>query len=830
MRGFSKQRLANVPNLPSFWQSGGGPALPVNIVAPSIDANGYPGGSYTFSEGIWTGFPALTMTLESSVDGVSGWTDQGAVLTTGTWAAGLAGLYVRLKVVPNAGATAYSVPFGPLGLAYNQVLDFAGNGNRLTHAVTAPFIGADLAAATSGASAPGFWLQALWYYDGVGLEGGAGIVALGNAGGTLDQASLNTAGVLWRNGGAGAWPEAIAPAAAGWYLNTAYFYNSGGNHHAQMQINASTATASGSGAVSLTNFTSLWIGDAVSSAPDTDSNYDEKTAYVAFGRGNPSAAHAWAYNGGKIRRVDDYGFAADAAATIEGFIPLYRENPGNTVFSVGAVADTIGSFDSWSLTGSLAYENRVPGFINPAGDPPTTPARYIYPRYATTADTTLTLCTSTKAVGTAVAGDFTVTSLTHSVAGNIAGTVTGTTLPNPGAGTITGVINGVTVGVEIITPLAMPTDPQFRTLYHGNARAAGIEPYTSPGAGTTYANVAALKAGIDALGSGATLKIADLTDAATLTLTAKNYGGATITCTNRHGVKLGGLVMTGVSGLTIRGIDVATSGGSFVGDSGVDGVILDHCTGVSVTAFGNTGATETFKLSNWIGPDNGTAQQLTFVKFNRLTLHRFAHGNTAASASDVLRTDQCNGVFADRFFLGELGGTAIDAHLDCWQAYLGGTSGTLGGLVMSGVMIDKQEAGEVAAQGGFWNDLSAAHLRVINVAAYSSLSNSLIISSLTGGGFENCTASGAIATGAGSASTSFYAKDNVRGGMTPVLTSAGFGTETGTVNATDMTTLYPAFVSQSGNWQMWEGPTGAAIGKGAHALIAELVASRASAP
>ena len=820
--------------------AGGGASVPANTTAPSIDANGYPGGTYTFSEGIWTGSPTLTMTLESSADGVSGWTDQGAVSSTGTWAAGLAGLYVRLKVVPNAGATAYSVPFGPLGLAYNQVLNFAGNGNYLSHAVTAPFIGADLAAATSGASSPGFWLMAMWYYDGAGPETGAALVSLGNTTTGTTQAELNPAGVgLWRaggtSGGSGFFPSPVG--APGWYLTTGHYYNSGAAHASSAYVNelSHVGTPTGTNLV-LTNFTTLRIGDQASNAPSTATNFDERIGFVAFGRGSPAAAHAWTYNGGQMRRVDGYDFGADAAATIEGFIPLYRESPGNTTFVAGDAVDTIGAFDSWTLTGTLAYENRVPGFINPAGDPPATPSRYIYPKYASTSDATFTLGINTKAIGTAVAGDFTVTALTHSVAGDISGTVTGTTFPNPGAGTITGTISGVSVAVEIVAPLALPADPQFRTRYDGNARVAGIEPYTSPGAGTTYANVAALKAGIDALGAGATLIVADLSDVATLTLTAKDYGGATVTCTNLHGVKLGGVSMANVIGLTIRGVDVLTHGGTFAGNIGVSGVTLDHCTGKALGLGGTTGATETIKISNWIGPDDGTAGKLEFLRFNRVTLHRVAHANTASTTADVVRTDACNILMADRFYFGQVGTIPgappfDDPHPDCWQTVGSGTSGAVGGLIMNGVMIDLVETSERGAQGLFLSDISAQNLRALNVATHSGLTNSIVIANARQAcGIENCTGNGAVVAGGGGVlSFSFYAKDNIRGGTTAVLPSAGVGTETGTVNTT-MTPLFPNFTVELGNWQMWEGPTGAAVGKGAHALITELVANRAIAP
>lgn len=796
-----------------------------NIVAPAIDAIAYPGGAYTAFEGLWSGMTSTEMRLESSVNGVSGWTDEGVLPSVGTWASGLASKYLRLAVTAQPGAVvAYSAVFGPLGLALNQVLSFAGNTNRLSHAVTAPFIGADLAAGTSGAAAPGFWIQSMWYYSGSGLEAGASLVSIGDVASGLTGANLQCESTLWRAGGASSNATiAGAIAAAGWYLSTGYFYNSSTNHISELFLQDRSALGNtAGGAIALTNFTTLYIGDQANNAPTNATNFDGPMAYVAFGRGDPAAAHAWAYNSGQLRRVDGYNFAADADATLDGFILLSRVSPGNTTFAIGEVVDTVGAFDSWSLTGTLAWTDRLPGFISAAGDPPATPSRFIYPKYASTGDATFTLCINTKKIGEAVAGDFTITSLTHSVAGDISGTVTGTTFPNPGVGTISGTISGVSVSAEIIAPLAMPSVPQFSSRFDGNALAAGIETYPATGAGTTYADVTALKAGIDALALGGTLTINDLAaTGSTLTLTAKDYGGATLIAKNLHGVALSSVVMTGVVNLTVRGFSVVNT---FNSVSGTNGVTLDHCTGRAWDLRGTSGATETITITNWIGVDDGTAVQATLGKFNRVTLKRVAHGNTSTTAGDVCRTDSCNILIADRVYFGKTGNTNPDAHVDAWQTYLSGTSGTTGGLIMNSVLIDRMETGEVGAQGLFLTGIDARHLRFLNCAVFSSLTNSITMGPVSSGcGIENCTGNAAVFFHTGSAANSCYAKDNVRDTGGNVLPTAGTGTEIGTVK-TAMASVYPQFNTFPNSWRMYENPTGAAVGKGAHALIAELAA------
>jgi len=803
--------------------SGGGG--PTNLAAPRIDetSNGYAGGPYLLTEGQWSsGNPILT--LETSTTGGAPWTNQGEYALNGDWPAAWEALYVRVREEVS-GVFAYSATFGPLGVAYDRVVDFSGNDNYLSHTVTAPFIGADLGAATTGASEKGFWFAAEWYYNGSGYEQYSDLISLGNAAAGNVQASLNPAGTdPWRDGGGGG---AVGPlpavAAAGWYLTTGYYYNFAGGHGSTVRVNNSsgTSTNTGNGELSLTSFTTLRIGDRAWNTPDSAQNFDQRMSYVAFGRGNPVDAHAWAYNSGQLRRMDGYDFAGDLKCTIDGFILLSRK--GAATFANTDVVDSIGGFDSWTYTGSgITWATDQPGFIDPTAPPPATPSTYIFPRYADTDDANLTLCINTKDIGTAVGGDFTISSLTHSVAGNIAGTVTGDTFPNPGAGTITGTINGVSVACEIVTPLAMPAyKPAFADRYSGNARVAAIENYPTYGAGTTYGSIAAMKAGIDALGSGATLTIENLTAAGTLTLTAKDYGGATIQARFRHGIVITTLDMTGVTNLTIRGFKTT---GLIAGSAGVSGVVVDHCTGAGFQAFGTTGTTETVTLSNWCGPDDGTEEQLTFNKLDRATIHRVAH---ARVDNDILRTDNCNTVMVQRCFLGDTPNSNPDAHLDAWQMYLSGAQGFTGGLALNVITTDVQESGETAAQGITTTVLTNRHMRFKKCAIRSSLTTSLGINADQGCSFQDVMVSQNINNGASSYS---MIADNIVKGSAGTVLPAGAGPETNVLASVTMTTAYPQWVSHVGTWEQWDNPAGGYTTAGAYALIDELAANKASYP
>jgi len=800
---------------------GGGPANAVNTAVPTIDSINYPGGAFSVNLGGWDNETSLDLVIQSSPDGVGSWTDE-AYTTPGTWLPANENDYIRAKVTAQPGSVVVYSAVLQLGTAFDQILDFAGASNYISHAVSAPFLG------MSAGDGVNFWMMVQWYKDAGSLT--FDLVSLGNTAAASTEATIITQNTMWRDGGANAAAILDIVANAGTYLHTGRFWNSGGNHISKSFVNdQSLQSATQGGTISLTNFTTLRIGASATTAPNA---FNHAIDWVAFGTGDPSAAHEWIYNNGKQRRADEYDWGSDPnGATLGGFILLSRESPGNTTFSAASVVDSVGSYDSWSANGTLAWTDRLPGFINSAGDPPATPAAFISPKYALTTDSTLTIGINTKNIGDALAGDLTISSLTHSVAGNIAGTVTGDTFPNPGAGTISGTINGVAVSCEIIAARALPTNPQFWTRYNENALVAGIEEYPSYGAGTTYASIALLKAGIDALGSGATLTIENLTEAGTLTLTAKDYGGATIQCRNRHGVVINAIDMSGARNLTIRGFS-ALVGGITGSSMGAGTVVLDHCTGVQYYFTGTTGANENFTVTNWIGPDDGTALSSGANKCNIYTVDGVAHGHTENSSNpasaDAHRSDQCNVIKAQRFWFGDVRGTDPAGHYDCWQSYLSGTQGYTEGYVINGVMTDRNLSGETPLSGGlFLTGINAQGLRIKNVAAttgtYQDIATGPARQNVL---IEDTTSAGPTIITSGSLSNSSLVNNNVKLTAGAILPSVGIGVETNTYASTVMATQYPDWTTYQDSWRRLRTPTAPFDTRGAYALIAELEAKR----
>ncbi len=809
---------------------GGAPANASNTLAPFFfESNGYAGGPYNASEGIWSGnTTSTTMTLERSDDGVGGWIDEGALATVGTWATSLEGKYLRIKVVGQPGSvTAYSTVFGPLGIAYDHVIDCANGSNHMVTALPSnPPLGGSLTAATTGA-AKGLWFSAMWYFTGSGYEADAYIAGFwNNVNDSLYLMGITGAGAAFRNGGSGIGINHTAPAAAGWYIVTGRIYSAGGTTAGgTVHFGPNTLTFADANAVGLTNFTHF--SEFRCNVNATNRFFDQPVAWIAAGRGDPAAAHAWAYNGGLLRRIDEYDFASDANAKCDIF-KLYSRK-GFTTWASTQSVDLKGYLSATpTQTGTFSWIADKPGFIDPTAPPPATPAAFIFPRYADTSDANLTLCINTKNIGEALAGDLTITALTHSVAGNIAGTVTGDTFPNPGVGTITGTVNGVSVACEIVQELALPAyKPNFADRYNGNARVAGIENYTSPGAGTTYGTVAALKAAIDALASGGTLIVADanLTGGGALTLTAKDYGvGATIVCTNRHGLVLDSLTFDGVSNLTLRGIKTV---GEFTGNN-TNGVTIDHCTGTRVNFRGSTGATETGTLSNWCGPDDGTEGTMILSKFNRVTISRVAHSR--AGVEDVCRTDGNNVIIQQRCYFGDNKGTVVGSHLDCQQIVGAGTQGFTSGLVLNCVYNDQKDGAEIGAQ-GISNTIGVLrHFRVKRVAARSALSGSIALDQPDQGvSIVDCTVSGRADVTAAQ-SFSCLVDNIVRGSAGTCLPSTGVGPETNVLANVNMATAYPQWTSNIGTWEQWDNPAGGYTTAGAYALIDELAANKASYP
>jgi hypothetical protein len=794
---------------------GAGAGGAVNTAVPTIDSINYPGGAYTVNSGSWTGQTSLALMMQSSADGISGWTDEASYSVTGDWLAANELDYMRVRITAQPGSVvAYSAVL-QLGAVFDQILDFAGASNWINHTVTPSFL------SMSAGDGVDFWLMTQWFKD--ENSPGDDLVSIGNTAVGSTEASLLVPNTLWREGGANGSAILDVVRASGAHLTTGRFRNSGANHGSQIWVNDQTTVGNlVSGTIALTNFTTLRIGALASNVPNT---FNQSISWVAFGKGNPAAAHAWIYNANKQRRADAYNWAGDPnGATLEGFILLSRKNPGNTTYTVGNTVDSVGGYDTWTQNGSLVWKNRLPGFIDSSGVAPTTPVAFISPKYATTADTTLTIGINTKNIGDALAGDLTITTLTHSVAGNIAGTVTADTFPNPGVGTITGTINGVAVACEIIVPRAIPANPQFWSRYNENALVAAIEEYPTYGAGTTYGNIAAMEAGVLAMGAGTTLTIENLTQAGTFTIPARDYGGATIQCRFRHGVAINNIVMNGARNLTIRGFSALTGG--IEGSSMLAGTVtLDHCTGTRYYFAATTGSDENFTVTNWIGPEDGSAIQSGVGRCNVYTINGVAHGAISASSADAHRSDQCNVIKAQRFWFGDVRGTNPEGHYDCWQTFGSGTTGITQGYLLNGVVTDRNLPGETTLSGGiFLTGINAQNLRLDKVAAPIQTGNDIAVDAARQDVTIENTTAGTAYFGTSGLSFSSLANNNVKGSAGAILGS--LGVETNTYASTAMATQYPDWTTYQDSWRRLRNPTAPFDTRGAFALIAELEAKR----
>jgi hypothetical protein len=282
--------------------------------------------------------------------------------------------------------------------------------------------------------------------------------------------------------------------------------------------------------------------------------------------------------------------------------------------------------------------------------------------------------------------------------------------------------------------------------------------------------------------------------------------------------------MDGVSNLTLRGFSCLAdgiSGGTLAGS-----VTLDHCTG---RFYYLKGATANVTVSNWIGPDDDTAEQCT-VTANRYTLRRVAHANTPGASSDNHRTDGCNIIDADRFYFGDNGGTSPGGHYDLWQTFSSGSNGFTKGFIRNGVLIDENKPGETTLSGAlFLTGIEAQGLRVKRIAIRGSNNPINIDAARQNCSIENTTSTGASIIGSGALANSSLASNNVREGAGTIM-SASVGVETGTLSNVVMATAYPQWGSHAWTWEQWANPAGGYTTAGAFALIAELAANKAAYP
>jgi hypothetical protein len=343
----------------------------VNVTVPTLEVNLWPGGNYVINAGVWTGTPTFTYDLEVSDNGTTGWTTLAAdVQPTGTVPAGAASKYIRAKETPSVGTAVYSLASAQFGTAKDHVLSVRSSA-YLTQTLGAGFLGATSLTST------GIWFSACVYYDGVtSWSASQGLVSIGNGTTPGREITLAPNGLYCVDNSGSTRAIFSTPVATGWYIVTGWMRKPSSNAASAWRNDEIGAEFVTSGTYALsTNFLNMRIG---SSATTPFTKYTGLIHSICWGTGNPALAHAWAYNGGDIRQMKDYDFGSDAnGCTLGGHIDPSRV--GSTTFDVSQIVDTVGTYDTWTASGSPSYTARRPGYIFAGGDPVPVPSAYIGP-------------------------------------------------------------------------------------------------------------------------------------------------------------------------------------------------------------------------------------------------------------------------------------------------------------------------------------------------------------------------------------------------------------------------------------------------------------------
>lgn len=811
---------------------------------PAFRVQPYAGGYYVVDSygSINTG-EDMSTTLQASMDGIN-YDDLGLVETpTFSGGAGYTipaiyeGGYVRIaSYAGESDMTAYSVPVGPLRANFNRNLSFAGSGNHLKWALSGPLLG------MGTGNDVNFWMMALRLKPSAGADVKC-TAAFGVAGSALKYAILDTGAVSFRDS-----TQAYSNI-GGTYdtdtryaLQTGHFWNENGFRKSQALYDDVVAPeVSASGAINISTWNELRLGSRLDGSNETGCDL----SFFALGRGKPDALQAWCYNDGMYRDPRDYDFASDPyGATFGGFMLLSKKDDG-TPFSVNDARDLIGNLGAPTLVGSLAWAARAPGYVDARDIPPDTPAVFVQPMIGNTGEE-YTFCSNLHEVGAADPTKFAITSMTHPTLGNILPTVTAAkkfTPSAPGDITITASYDGgapVTFVVNVQNELAWPDQPIFADRFEGNAIAAGIMPYVDPGP-ITYVptSLAALQTDILQLGAGETMVIGDISGDTDISLSNKDFGGATIIAKNLHGVDLNKLTITHCKNLNIRGFaykeEVEVTGSS-------EGVLLGHNTGrryhcVKKIAPGVGKMT----VEDWISrypvqnPNAGmTNGQNGMNSYGEAVLRRAVMaGSTYA---DVMQWKGNKVINAERVvlahsklqdYVGSL------AHPDMWQI-MNNTGGFTKAYLNKILIIDYRDmfdpAGDPAdpenydkeSQGIFLSDAAAPrYFRVRNAAVVIPGYNGITLASTQSGcSIEDSTCPNTV--NMKGTAKSALARNILMKSSAPVIAPGG-GPIIDVEYGLDFSKVFPKWDTHR-NWEKFENPVGRA-GKGADRYIQEIRAA-----
>ena len=240
--------------------------------------------------------------------------------------------------------------------ALDRVVNFVATGSGAMYQNSAIFNNA-------GAFPLGGWMMGFAYYDGTNWAGN--LMGLGDP--TIDTRYMELTGnrFVVRDGESMVTTAAATPA-VGWHLVTGYFVRHAtdtthiiSNHFLRDGAAVVSQNASGITGGVPASFSRLGLGYRPRLTASQYATF--KASGFAVGTGNPTALHAWVYNGGAFgREITDY--PGDAGVAITHYWPGARVGAATLSGSEAALQDTVGSLDAWTLIGAPVWATPAPPF------------------------------------------------------------------------------------------------------------------------------------------------------------------------------------------------------------------------------------------------------------------------------------------------------------------------------------------------------------------------------------------------------------------------------------------------------------------------------------
>lgn len=236
----------------------------------------------------------------------------------------------------------------------DYVIDFvSGGSDRLQQ---------DFAWTDAGGTLPttgGVWLMGFAYYDGTNWSGT--VISAGDPAAADKYFELNLNYVVARNSGQALTSTMSTPSSPGWYLCTAWAQrlNAGTFDGVTHFRNELTNTNGTNVSASITTWPRIGLGARILNSSTNHANF--RAAGFAAGWGDPTALHAWLYNGGAFGR-DIRNYPGDAGVTVRHYWVAARTGAATFDPADTALADVIGGADTWTQVGSPVWSATSPPF------------------------------------------------------------------------------------------------------------------------------------------------------------------------------------------------------------------------------------------------------------------------------------------------------------------------------------------------------------------------------------------------------------------------------------------------------------------------------------